>query len=636
MKLFSLEHPSWLSQVIAKVESMPPRHLLFLLFLGNFVLRLLLTLPARPYSPPHDGCHYMLLGRALARKEGYVNHVLYAPRFVGQGRFCDTLPYPDFQRPPLYPFLLSLSYRIWGESYFAARLVNVILGALIPILTYLLALRLVSVPPLEGSAHRIALLSAILVTGSGVLAEYTSETMLEFCYIVCVSLFLIVFFAGTRNRRWEWILLSGPLWGIAWYARHEAIYVLFVPVLLELLLFFGFFRGILLFGGTLAGAILLITPWHIRAWLLTGNPWHSDLKHHLLAAYADFHEYFCEWTPLPHCSLLDFFISQPGSVFRRYLTLFYELVVQIPLSVIDGVWFTFLAGLGSAFLWREKRHIAALGIWILANLAFFSFTFSLARFLYVLIPLFAILSAIGFEVLRPHLAPQSSRSALAWTIGLTLLGTLFFHLAQSGTARERIGMGVLLGLFLVLFFFVGVYLYRKDYLRLSPRFLVLFSLLNLLLGFIGGSVAGIREHRKERYPPTWIQTLQALPPPHSTIMVYRKPYFYGWILDRDVVQMPLERKKRRGESDEAYAEYRRQYTAYLADLLERFRVRWIVIKGRQSQKGSEAMPAVIYTHGWAPGEEPFPFLHYHGSQRYGTDVYDLYEVKRERATPSSP
>ncbi len=619
---------SWLS-------ALPTTRFLLALFLLNLLLRTLITLPAQPDAAPHDGYHYMLLARSLARGEGYRNRVLYAPRFNRIRPHRDRFPFPDFQRPPLYPALMAGAHHLFGESYFVARMVNVVLASLLPLLAYFLALRVCN-------RREVAILAAVLMTLHGPLLEYTSETMLEVPFTVCVCLFLLAFLKGTRETSLPWLLASGVLWGVCWYARHEAIYVLAVPVAIECLAQLGWRRGVPAFAMMAALAILTVAPWHYRAYALTGAWFHSELKLHLFAAYADYHRFFSELTPVPQESIYTHLVApDPPAFLERYVVMLFRLTCKLPVEVAGGALQFFLA-LYAWWIHRgEWRKHAFFIIWIGANVGFFALTFTLARFLYVLIPALTVYAALGIHEALARVRPDGrlfTFGALRALVMMMLL-TAAPQLAESESMRDRsfewLGQDIhdydpVLGhipwavLLLACLGLLAWWLRRGGFDTLTRRALI--GLLALSIGghAIRGAYMGVHEHM-ERSSPELIEWMDAGTAPDATLMVYRKPYRFAWLLDRNVIQLPLPpARQRKGKADSVrqLAEYRRE----LARLVDVFGVNWIVIKGKQ--KGDRRP---YFGHYWPPSQNPLPQAEH--VQRLTTingrkrTLYDLYRIE---------
>ncbi len=603
----------WLTSIWHKVVGLTTRNQLILLLVMGLILKITAISTVLPYSPSHDGCHYMLLGRSLARSEGYVNHVLYAPRFnqERQDGVKDRIPFADFQRPPLYPFLLSVVYRVVGDSYFGALLVNAVLGSLIPLIGFWLAQILFK-------DRAVSLFTGLLLVFSGTLAAYTIETMLEFTFVVLVGLFLVLFLYAARERRPILVLASGVLWGVCWYARHEALYVLFLPVMAEVLIRFGVKRGALLgFGAALIAAVC-IAPWHYRAYLITGNPFHSELKYHLFAAYVDYHEFFTQLSPLPDWSISQFMLMDPWARIERYVMMLFELGVQVPGALLQSS--LLLLAVGLVIRARGVMSGVFLGVWTLASLAFFSLTFAEERFLYTLIPLLTAFAAAGIIYWMKTLPLKGTevKSSIYFVLMCFLLYALF-RAGYSSSVLKRTGVfghwPVFVGLIVASVAMAKMWA-RGCFDGISRRFLGVFLLFTVFGHFAFGFSDGIREGRKVRYSPELVEWLAENTAPDDVVMIYRKPYYWGWVLDRNMMQLPQED-----------LDHPENFYPDLKKLIEIFHDKWIVIKVVRKKDGR-----LVNTHGWLPEEIPYDGLTHVTrlvrpmGKGQKADLFDIYRV----------
>jgi len=132
---------------------------------------------------------------------------------------------PTASRPPLYPILLAGVYRIAGARTEAGKILQILLGGAIVLLTYLLARRLFG--------EIAALVTAVLVACNPSLIFISSYLLAENLYIVLLLSFLVLFAAvsvlffgaGARGSRFarSIVVLAGVFCALApWAARNEA------------------------------------------------------------------------------------------------------------------------------------------------------------------------------------------------------------------------------------------------------------------------------------------------------------------------------------------------------------------------------------------------------------------------------
>ncbi|MBZ0267647.1 glycosyltransferase family 39 protein, partial [bacterium] len=152
--------------------------------------------------------------------EGY--HDLWA-REIAAGDWTARVP---FFRAPLYPFLLGLAYRIFGDSpppYAGIRTVQVLLGAATPWLVHRLARRIVPGRPAVAAA------AALLVAVDGILVYFEADLLLESLLAPLSAAFLLLVLRARETgtaRRWA---AAGLILGLFAITRPNVL--LFAPVL---------------------------------------------------------------------------------------------------------------------------------------------------------------------------------------------------------------------------------------------------------------------------------------------------------------------------------------------------------------------------------------------------------------------
>ena len=148
--------------------------------------------------------------------EGY--HDLWA-REIAAGDLTGRIP---FFRAPLYPFLLGAFYAVPGAEIAGVRAVQLIVGAVSPLLTWALARRLLPGRP------RLAVAAAFLVALDGILVYFEADLLLE-CLLAPLSTWLLLVLVRavetSRPRAW---LVAGLVLGLFAITRPNVL--LFAPV----------------------------------------------------------------------------------------------------------------------------------------------------------------------------------------------------------------------------------------------------------------------------------------------------------------------------------------------------------------------------------------------------------------------
>lgn len=192
-----------------------------------------------------------LIGRGLF-SDAFFYHRTADLLASGYG-FASNPGVPTAQWPPVFPFLLSLVYRVTGPDPLAGELLNAVLGALTVAVLYLLARRL-----FDRLAATIAAVFLAILPGSILWTDVLlSETLYAF---MLVGFFALV--AWLPRRPWA-VAVLGVAVGLAMLTRGEG--VLLIPAVLAVWWPELPRRQWLLSGFALVVvALLVVAPWSIR------------------------------------------------------------------------------------------------------------------------------------------------------------------------------------------------------------------------------------------------------------------------------------------------------------------------------------------------------------------------------------
>ncbi len=214
---------------------------------------------------------------------------LLAVNLIEKGYYGIDKPWS--YRPPLYPFFLSLVYRVFGHSHSVARVVQAALATLSTLLVFLIAKDVI------GSVG--ALLSAFLTAVDFSLIHLSGLLLSENLYIPLSLLLILLLMKGFRKPGWPVFIGAGITGGLAVLCRPTVLPFLFLTVVIPFIPVAGFGRRTLKGAATatgekagpdvaagfsprringlagwavmLAAAGLTIAPWTYRNWRLHGD-----------------------------------------------------------------------------------------------------------------------------------------------------------------------------------------------------------------------------------------------------------------------------------------------------------------------------------------------------------------------------
>ncbi len=155
-----------------------------------------------------DVAYYLSLAKNLYHGNGYVNTDLSAAIYRG----------------PVFPWLISVSYAIFGMSFRSALVVERLFWLLSILIAYLLGARIFN--------RRVGLLAALFVLFAGVINEVYSSIWTDG---PLASLVLVVQFTCwhvfQKQRGTKWYVLIGILLGLAYLLKQTALFIVPLPLL---------------------------------------------------------------------------------------------------------------------------------------------------------------------------------------------------------------------------------------------------------------------------------------------------------------------------------------------------------------------------------------------------------------------
>ncbi|MBF6599609.1 MAG: glycosyltransferase family 39 protein [Dehalococcoidia bacterium] len=241
--------------------AVPEARWIIAIFALSLVVRLAFVAYVHPN--PRDGRYddsvfYDAAARHLAAGDGYVFDptVWKAPDgsaiYLGQQDVTATALWP-----PGYPATLSVIYLATGNSLWAARLFNVLVGAMTPVLVFLIARKLFDLTAGAFAGLALAILPGhVLFTGVLLTETY-------FGFLLALTITICVYFVFDRQRPRPALLAGlGALVAFTGYVRGE---FLAYGAVIALLLLIRYRRQAALPLAALAvGAAVIVAPWVVR------------------------------------------------------------------------------------------------------------------------------------------------------------------------------------------------------------------------------------------------------------------------------------------------------------------------------------------------------------------------------------
>jgi len=159
---------------------------------------------------------YVELGKMFVEGEGGYSLSHFYERLVKGGqRAPEYLKAPLFMHPPLYPFLVSISMRVFGPTLRAGEMVSLIFGVGTIVLIYFISLN-------AFKDRRKALLSAVFLSFCPVHWLCTKKVWIETTYVFFLYLgVLLLILSDNKNK--IYLIASGLSFGLSCVSKHFAV-----------------------------------------------------------------------------------------------------------------------------------------------------------------------------------------------------------------------------------------------------------------------------------------------------------------------------------------------------------------------------------------------------------------------------
>jgi 4-amino-4-deoxy-L-arabinose transferase-like glycosyltransferase len=230
------------------IVSLPERQF-WLLVIGTALLPRLVVALVSSYQPIGDALWYHATAWGLAVGRG----------FAFGGKFGEQL---TAYRPPGYPFLLGLTYRLFGPEYNLAWLWGILFTAIIILTTYYIARRL------YGTA--VARLATLALAAYPVLVLLIGQVMSDLAFLA--GLMLLMSFVLSRPSYCLWhAIVIGVALGLLTLTRGVAIGLFCVIPLIWLLRRVQVRRLVVALIVLLVAFVVTLTPWVLRNYSVFGR-----------------------------------------------------------------------------------------------------------------------------------------------------------------------------------------------------------------------------------------------------------------------------------------------------------------------------------------------------------------------------
>jgi 4-amino-4-deoxy-L-arabinose transferase-like glycosyltransferase len=257
----------------------------------------------------NDNHEYCEIARNFYEGNGYSTTVLRPLAY----KYFQTLPQPEVMRMPVYPYMLSLFFHIFGPNDIAVVIFNSLFYILLVALTFLLSVEL--------SGNIFVSTVAALMTAS--IRLFFADTITAEPNIFYTTMFLFFIYVCVKfpNK----LLIHGVLLSMLYLARANTLFV-WGGFCIALFLTEQRWKEKLSAPFILtAGFVLGLVPYMIRNYLVIGAPFFSLYKYSLLLMTKGFPAYSI-WTIIPDIDPVSYALSHLTEMIQKSYRYFFILL----------------------------------------------------------------------------------------------------------------------------------------------------------------------------------------------------------------------------------------------------------------------------------------------------------------------
>jgi 4-amino-4-deoxy-L-arabinose transferase-like glycosyltransferase len=248
----------------------------------------------------NDNHEYCEIARNFYDGNGYSTSVLRPMAY----KFFTTLPQPEAMRMPIYPFCLSLVFRIFGPNDLSVVFLNSFSYALLIVLIFLIAFEL------SGNVF-VSLMAALMTAFIKPILQDTVTAEPGIFYSAMFAAFLYLYLKYPSKT-----LLHGISLGILQLVSPSTVFA-FIGFLTVLLLTGADWKVRITSASQLTfGFAVGIAPYVMRNYLVTGKPFFTYAKYSILLLTKEFPLYTI-WTLIPNVDPTAFILSHPAEILEK-------------------------------------------------------------------------------------------------------------------------------------------------------------------------------------------------------------------------------------------------------------------------------------------------------------------------------
>lgn len=167
---------------------------------------------------------------------------------------------PTTRKPPVFTVFLAIIYKIFGHSYSAARFLQSVLGACIPLITYIMAKSIFD--------NRTALIAGIISSIDPALIMFCGVFFSEILLTLTTMFFTLFLLKENKGPNLKNAVLSGMLLGLSISIRPLFIFMLIFVFLWKFLVTKDHKKSFVFGMTVLVTSLIVMSPWAVRNYIV--------------------------------------------------------------------------------------------------------------------------------------------------------------------------------------------------------------------------------------------------------------------------------------------------------------------------------------------------------------------------------
>jgi|GEM_PF-3563043 len=281
----------------------------------------------------NDSHDYNQIARNIYDGKGFSTSVLRPIHFLS----FKMLPHPEVTRPPVYPYLVALSYSLFGVNDFSVVLLNGLFYVILVAATFLFSLEF-------SESKSTAFMTAASVALSGIFLRISLWGSSDIVYAALVTLFFYAFVKYPEKP-----FFYGLLLGVLYLTRMNTAFLIFSIALADYVFLKG--RSWRRFALFTLGVIVASLPGFIRSLVLIDQ---SIPQVNTAVLFTRSFPGFSYWTMVNKVAALDFVRAHPEEFYEKLVQKFFYLISDF--QNIFGTFFLILMAIGLIIPAKNELH----------------------------------------------------------------------------------------------------------------------------------------------------------------------------------------------------------------------------------------------------------------------------------------